>query len=70
MDGKQRDRPSVWERMGRWWSRWCSDVLMIMGAAFITVGVGSFCFPAGLITGGGFLIAAGVLTALGGGDGA
>lgn len=70
MDGNQRDRPSARERLGQWWKRWCSDVLLIFGAAGITAGVGSIYFPAGLIAGGGFLIAAGVLTALGGGDGA
>lgn len=65
MNGKQRDRPGLWERVGRWLSRWASDILLVAGAAAITAGVTAIYPPAGAIAGGVFLLAGGVLLALG-----
>lgn len=42
------------------------DVLMLIGAAAITVGVGLYSIPAGMIAGGTLLIIGSVLHVLGG----
>ena len=49
-------------------SSFLSDLTLIVGAALISVGVGMIYFPAGLITGGIFLVVGGVLEGLSGGD--
>lgn len=43
------------------------DLMLIAGAAAISVGVGLYSFPAGLITAGVLIIAGAVLSAMGGG---
>jgi hypothetical protein len=69
--GRQRDRPRVRDRLGRWFRRWGADLLLVAGAVCMGVGIGLLRFPFGLIAGGAFLIAGGVLAARGadGGEG-
>lgn len=69
MNGKQRDRPRLRDRLARWGNCWGVDVLLIAGAAAITAGVASIYPPAGAIVGGVLLIAGGVLLARGNGGG-
>lgn len=44
-------------------------VLLVLGAAAVSVGFGWLCVPAGIITGGCFSVAAGWLLIKGGGTG-
>lgn len=72
---RQRDRPikaeyiGFWDRLSRFWSKWATDLLLVAGAAAITVGAALVYPPAGWIAGGVLAIAGGVLAAKGGGDG-
>lgn len=71
---KQRDRPKAEKRIDRktwfqrFWARWAADVLLVAGAAAITVGAALIYPPAGWIAGGALSIAGGVLAARSGGD--
>ena len=72
---KQRDRPRVGYaliRLGhglaRLWGRWGANLLLMGGAAALTVGAALIHPPAGWIAGGVMAILGGVLSALGGGD--
>lgn len=44
------------------------DLILLVGAAAVSVGVGMYSLPAGLISAGVLLIAGVVLSSLGGGD--
>jgi hypothetical protein len=61
-------RPSLGKRLARLWSRCGATVLLVGGAAALTVGVGLVFVPAGWIAGGAVAIAGGILAAIGGGD--
>lgn len=45
---------------------WLPDMVLVLGAAVLTVGVGMIYLPAGFIAGGGLLMAGAILN---GGDG-
>lgn len=47
-------------------ARWLPDMVLALGAAVLTVGVGMIYLPAGFIVGGGLLMAGAILN---GGDG-
>lgn len=67
-DGKQRDAPKLGVRLARWFARWGADALLILGAGFVSAGVGWIYPPAGLIAAGVSLILGGILWAKGGDD--
>lgn len=64
---KQRDRPGLWAQLSHAWDTWVPGVLLLFGAAALTVGAALIYAPAGWITGGVLAIAGGVLGAIGGG---
>ena len=64
---KQRDRPGLWGQLSRAWDTWIPGVLLLFGAAALTVGAALIYPPAGWITGGVLAILGGVLGAIGGG---
>lgn len=47
-------------------ARWLPDIVLVLGAALLTVGVFMIYLPAGFIAGGGLLMAGAILN---GGDG-
>ena len=49
--------------------KYCTDLVMIAGAAAVAMGCGMIYLPAGLIAGGVLAIAGAVLSGMGGGDG-
>ena len=59
------------KKLVRGLTRYCTDLVLITGAAAVAVGAGMIYLPAGLIAGGVLAIAGAVLSSLGGGgDGA
>lgn len=51
-------------------AKYAADVVLIAGAAAVSVGTGMIYLPAGVIAAGVLMIAGVVLSSLGGGDGA
>lgn len=63
---KQRDRPKLGQLLAGLWVRRGAGVLLLGGAAAVTIGAALIYPPAGWIAGGLFAIAGGVLAAIGG----
>ena len=57
------------EKLRKGLARYVGDLVLVAGAAAITVGAGMIYLPAGLIAGGVLAIAGVILNSLGGGDG-
>lgn len=64
---KQQDRAGDREKLARWAARWGADILLVLGAGCVAVGVGWIFPPAGVIAAGVLLIIGGVLWARGSG---
>ena len=56
------------EKLRKGLARYAGDLVLVAGAAAITVGAGMIYLPAGLIAGGVLAIARVILNSLGGGD--
>ena len=56
------------EKLRKGLARYAGDLVLVAGAAAITVGAGMTYLPAGLIAGGVLAIAGVILNSLGGGD--
>ena len=56
------------EKLRKGLARYAGDLVLVAGAAAITVGAGMIYLPAGLIAGGVLAIACVILNSLGGGD--
>lgn len=63
---KQRDRPRLGQLLARLWERRGAGLLLLGGAAAITIGAALIYPPAGWITGGLASVIGGVLSAIGG----
>ena len=68
-DIKQRDRPRLPALAATAWEKWGAGVLLLGGAAALTVGAALIYPPAGWITGGVLASIGGVLATIGGGEG-
>lgn len=64
--GKQRDKPGLLYRLRLFLALWATDILLLSGAALVSIGASMIYPPAGVIAAGVLLIVGGVLWAKGG----